>query len=311
MRTGETEGVTICYCMQMNLMPGDTSYRRIGIIGSGRVASALGLALAQLSTEPLAIWGRDPVRCAAAAALIGRAVATALMTEIAETCDVIVLAVSDDALEQSISELAASGGTASSFVFHVSGRSGAAILAPLGRKGWLTAAIHPAMTFTGDPQAEVRRMIGASFAVTGLTGESSAAARALVAHLGGVPVDIAEEYRPLYHAALCHGANHLVTLVAGSCEALAAAGVDDPAGLLTPLVRAALENSLGKGMAGLSGPLLRGDEETIAGHISALREHCPALLPSYLAMGLATLDALKRLNGTETPSPCRPILEKV
>ncbi|HKY80910.1 MAG TPA: DUF2520 domain-containing protein [Sphingobium sp.] len=285
-------------------------YRRIGIIGTGRVASAFGLALAGLSLEPLALWGRDPAKCAAAVAVIGRAAAAPCLTEIAQSCDLIVLAVSDDALERSILDLAAVGGTPSPFVFHVSGRSGAAILAPLCARGWLTAAIHPAMTFTGHPQAEVAQMIGARFAVTGATDPALAAARTIVAQLGGIPVDIAEEYRPLYHAALCHGANHLVTLIAGSCEALAAAGVDDPAALLAPLARAALENSLGKGMAGLSGPLLRGDAETIAGHISALRKDCPPLLPPYQAMALATLDALERLNGKDGPSPCRSMLDK-
>lgn len=291
-------------------MPGALPYRRIGIIGTGRVASAIGLALAEHSVEPLALWGRDPERCAAVSASIGRACPTPGIADIAERCDLIVLAVSDDALEQSIFNLAAVDGPAAPFVFHVSGRSGTAILAPLSTKGWLTAAIHPAMTFTGDPQAEIRQMIGARFAVTGSTQPAIAAARTIVARLGGVPVDIAEEHRPLYHAALCHGANHLVTLIAGSCEVLAAAGVSDPAALLAPLVRAALENSLGKGMAGLSGPLLRGDEATIAGHISALRRDCPPLLPSYRAMALATLDALERLNGREGPSPFRSMLEK-
>jgi predicted short-subunit dehydrogenase-like oxidoreductase (DUF2520 family) len=231
------------------------------------------------------------------------------MADITETCDLIILAVSDDALEQSIFALAATGSTASPFVFHVSGRSGAAILTPLRVQGCLTAAIHPAMTFTGNPQAEVRQMTGARFAVTGSTDQASAAARAVVTQLGGVSVDIAEEYRPLYHAALCHGANHLVTLIAGSCEALAAAGVNDPASLLAPLARAALENSLAKGMAGLSGPLLRGDEETIAGHIAALRKDYPPLLPPYQAMGLATLDALQRFYGKKDPSPWQAMLE--
>lgn len=108
----------------------------------------------------------------------------------------------------------------------------------------------------------------------------------------------------------CHGANHLVTLIAGSCDALATAGVDNPAALLAPLARAALENSLGKGMGGLSGPLLRDDAGTIAGHISALRQDCPSLLSPYQAMGLATLDAVERLTGRQEPSPCRPILEE-
>jgi predicted short-subunit dehydrogenase-like oxidoreductase (DUF2520 family) len=284
-------------------------YRQIGIIGTGRVAGAIGLALARHSAAPLRVWGRDPAKAAALAASIGRADVATRMADMGEACDLIVLAVSDDALEPCIHDLTAVAGAASPFAFHVSGRSGAAILAPLYAKGWRTAAIHPAMTFTGVPQVEARQMIGARFAVTGSTPRAGAQARTIVACLGGVPVDISEAHRPLYHAALCHGANHLVTLIAGAIEALSAAGVDDPAALLAPLVRAALENGLGKGMAGLSGPLLRGDAATIGGHVAALRHDCPALLPPYRAMALATLDALERVNGSAPSGACRSQLE--
>ncbi|WP_022683469.1 Rossmann-like and DUF2520 domain-containing protein [Sphingobium bisphenolivorans] len=282
-------------------------YRRIGIIGTGRVASAIGLSLAGHSIEPLVLWGRTPANSAATSAAIGRARPMPRIVDIAATCDLIVLAVADDALKACIHELSAAPTPTSPLVFHVSGQSGAAILSPLTALGWLTAAIHPAMTFTGDPQAEVQSMVGARFGVTGSTPQANAAARAIVSRLGGVPVEVSEESRPLYHAALCHGANHLVTLIAGACEALTAAGVDDPAALLAPLVRTALENSLSKGMMGLSGPLLRGDEETIGGHLSALRKDCPPLFPPYQAMALATLDALERSNGT-AQSACRSML---
>jgi predicted short-subunit dehydrogenase-like oxidoreductase (DUF2520 family) len=284
-------------------------YRQIAVIGTGRVAAAIGLALAGHSTDPLRVWGRDPAKSAALAASIGRARATTHLASIGDGCDLVVLAVSDDALAPCSDDLAAVAGTVSPFAFHVSGRSGAAILAALNAKGWRTAAVHPAMTFTGDPQTEVRQMVGARFAVTGSTPQASAEARAIVACLGGVPVDISEAHRPLYHAALCHGANHLVTLIAGAIDALSAAGVDDPAPLLAPLVRAALENGLGKGMAGLSGPLLRGDAATIGGHVSALGQDCPALLPPYRAMALATLDALERVNGSAPSGACRSLLE--
>jgi predicted short-subunit dehydrogenase-like oxidoreductase (DUF2520 family) len=130
-------------------------------------------------------------------------------------------------------------------------------------------------------------------------------ARQIVGLLGGVTVEIAEERRPLYHAALCHASNHLVTLMAGASHALTATGVDDPAALLAPLVRAALENSLERGFAALSGPLLRGDEQTVAGHLAALATDCPALLPAYRAMALATLDELGRTE----PSALRRALD--
>jgi predicted short-subunit dehydrogenase-like oxidoreductase (DUF2520 family) len=90
-------------------------------------------------------------------------------------------------------------------------------------------------------------------------------------------------------------------LLDGSFGALRSAGVDDPAALLAPLVRAALENSLAQGFAALSGPLLRGDGETIVRHLAALADHSPELLPAYRAMALATLDAIARSGASVSP----------
>jgi len=265
-----------------------------GVVGTGRVAQALALALAPHSPRPPTMWGRSPERTAGAATAVGAVTAPAVDHLMAE-CDVIAIAVADDALADVVGEMAAiSSAGGDRFVFHVSGRSGAAILEPLRVAGALTAAIHPAMTFTGDPASEVLRMAGARFAVTGSAPEATEQAKNIVALLGGVAVEIAEDRRALYHAALCHASNHLVTLIAGASHALANAGVDDPAALLAPLVRAALENSLTLGFAGLSGPLLRGDARTVGDHLATLAAHSPDLLPAYRAMARATLDELKR-----------------
>lgn len=270
-------------------MAGTLSIRRIGIIGTGRVSRALALCFARHAT--VTMWGRSPDKLAAIAGV-----------ETAETCamlaersDVLAICVADDAIAALVEELALSGAFSHApLVFHVSGRSGAALLAPLRDKGALTAAIHPAMTFTGDPAQEVRRMAGAPFAITAADPRADAGARDVVALLGGVAVPIAEEHRTLYHAALSHAANHLVTLIAGASAALRTAGVNTPGALLTPLVQASLENSLNGGFSALSGPLLRGDADTVRGHIDALRGACPDVLPAYRAMALATLDELER-----------------
>lgn len=270
-------------------------FLRFGVIGAGRVAQAFALALAPHAVAPPLLWGRSPESARTAAARIEHAIAVPGVDRLLAECDVIAIAVSDDALAQVTADMAnmPPPGRAP-FIFHVSGRSGANVLDRLRTNGALTAAIHPAMTFTGDPEQEVRRMAEARFAITGSTPEATEQARHIVALLYGVAVEIAEDRRALYHAALCHASNHLVTLIAGSARALADAGVDDPAALLAPLVRAALENSLDLGFAGLSGPLLRGDAQTIAGHLGALGAHSPDLLPAYRAMAHATLVALKR-----------------
>ena len=272
----------------------DFRFHRPGIVGTGRVARALALAFAPHTPAPPLLWGRTPENTRSAATAIG-AVLVPTIDQLMSECDVIAIAVSDDALTPVVADMTAMLPTSHApFVFHVSGRSGAATLEPLRVAGALTAAVHPAMTFTGDPQTEVHRMAGARFAVTGSTIEATGQAKHIVALLGGIAVEIAEDRRSLYHAALCHASNHLVTLIAGAANTLRDAGVDDPSGLLAPLVRAALENSLDHGFAGLSGPLLRGDDLTIAGHLDALSAHSPDLLPAYRAMARATLDELKR-----------------
>ena len=101
---------------------------------------------------------------------------------------------------------------------HTSGRYGAGVLDPALRAGALPLALHPAMTFTGT-SVDVQRLAGCSFGVTAPE-ELRLAAEALVIEMGGEPEWIAEEARPLYHAALALGANHLVTLVAQSMELL-------------------------------------------------------------------------------------------
>lgn len=274
---------------------------QFGVIGTGRVAQALALGLAPHSIAPPLLWGRSAESAQKAAMQVGSVAATHA-GDLVDASDIIAIAVSDHAVADVAADIAAKlPANRSPFVFHVSGRSGAVVLEPLRAAGSSTAAIHPAMTFTGQPRSEVGRMAGARFAITGSTSEAAAQAREVVALLGGVAVEIAEARRPLYHAALCHASNHLVTLVAGASRALEDAGVDDPAGLLAPLVRAALENSLEQGFAGLSGPLLRGDHRTIGDHLDALAAFSPDLLPAYRAMARATLDELERSGSDVAP----------
>ena len=271
------------------------SFRQIGIVGTGKVARALALGLQNHSSAPLVVWGRAPAQCREAVGHLSHAQAVSPLSDITDTCDVVAIAVADDAIPQVVRAISEAGALSQApLVFHVSGGSGTAVLERLRQMGAKTAAIHPAMTFTGEPELELERMTGSRFAVTGSSAESSQLAQSIVEALGGISVEIPEAYRALYHAALCHAANHLVTLFTGASHALRVAGVDDPAGLLAPLARAALENSIANGFGALSGPVLRGDTETIRRHLETLAGDCPELLSSYRAMALATVEKLER-----------------
>ena len=99
---------------------------------------------------------------------------------------------------------------------------------------------------------------------------------------------VPESKRTLYHAGLAHGANHLVTLVSQAMDLLRASGSDDPAATLRPLLTAALDNALSYGDAALTGPIVRGDVETVRAHLADIAVTAPATLESYVAMARAT-----------------------
>jgi predicted short-subunit dehydrogenase-like oxidoreductase (DUF2520 family) len=191
-----------------------------------------------------------------------------------------------------VAMLAASGSLhEGQLVVHTSGRHGLAVLEPAAAVGARTATLHPAMTFTGT-DIDLPRLQGCVYGVTAGDAER-ALVEQLVADLGGRAVWVPEERRALYHAALAHGANHLVTLVSEAMELLSAAcpqSAERPEDTLRPLLQAALGNALDQGDAALTGPIVRGDVETVRDHLAEVARNAPDTLPSYVAMARSTLD---------------------
>jgi predicted short-subunit dehydrogenase-like oxidoreductase (DUF2520 family) len=190
-------------------------------------------------------------------------------------------------LDNVVTMLSASGAIRSGqYVAHTSGRHGLAVLEPAARRGAHVVAMHPAMTFTGT-DIDLARLRGCVFGVTG-GADTAELAETLVADLGGRLNRVPEELRTLYHAGLAHGANHLVTLVSQAMDLLRGAGVADPADTLRPLLTAALDNALSYGDAALTGPIVRGDVNTVRAHLADIAATTPETLESYVAMGRAT-----------------------
>jgi predicted short-subunit dehydrogenase-like oxidoreductase (DUF2520 family) len=163
------------------------------------------------------------------------------------------------------------------------------------------------MTFTGADE-DVSRLSETCFGITAADEIGYAIAQALVLEIGGEPFRVDEDARTLYHAALAHGSNHVVTLIADALTALRAAlsgqallgqeAVGDaPGGLaeriIGPLARAALENTLRRGQAALTGPVARGDSAAVAAHLAALDEVDPELAQAYCADSLRTAQRAK------------------
>jgi predicted short-subunit dehydrogenase-like oxidoreductase (DUF2520 family) len=261
----------------------------VGVIGAGRVGAVLGAALARAGHRVVAAAGVS----AAAKSRIGQLLPGTVNRPADEVArgaiDLLVIAVPDDLLGAVVTGLAETGALRrGQVIMHTSGAHGLAVLAPAAAAGARPLAVHPAMTFTGTAE-DLARLPGISYGVTAPADLRPFAAR-LVADLGGVPEWVAEHDRPLYHAALAHGANHLVTLVNEAADRLRDAGVADPDKVLGPLLRAALDNALRLGDAALTGPVSRGDAGTVARHLDRLAETAPESVPGYLALARRTAD---------------------
>jgi predicted short-subunit dehydrogenase-like oxidoreductase (DUF2520 family) len=257
---------------------------RIGIIGSGRVGAVLGAALRRVGHQVTGVSARtDLSRVRAEALLPG--VPIRPMVEVAADCDLLLLTVTDDALASVAAEIAVAVHPGQ-YVAHTAGRFGVQVLQAATAAGALPLALHPAMTFTGT-SLDLARLEDCPFAVTA---DDSALpiAEALVIEMGGDPIRVDEQARVLYHAAMAHGANHLVTLVAQTRELLTLGGVTDPGRLIAPLLRAALDNALREGDAALTGPVARGDVGTLIEHLRELQVVDERIAESYRSLAVAT-----------------------
>jgi predicted short-subunit dehydrogenase-like oxidoreductase (DUF2520 family) len=254
----------------------------VGIIGAGRVGSIMAAALADAGYSIVGIVSRSGGATPAQPATPAEP-APGGVRQLA-AADLLLLAVPDDALAALVESLPVRPGQ---IVAHTSGAHGVAVLAPAVARGAHPLALHPAMTFAGGPADLDRLRKGISFGLTA-PADVRPAAEALVRDLGGTPEWIPEERRALYHAALAHGANHLVTLVNDALDRLREAGVAQPERVLDPLLHAALDNTLRLGDAALTGPVARGDAGTVRGHVAVLAETAPEAAPAYLALARRT-----------------------
>ena len=222
---------------------------RVGVVGPGRVGSALARALRDAGVDVDGPCGRG---------------------ERPERCDAIVLCVPD-------AEIAPAAEVVTGAAPLVGHTSGATPLSALAHAGVPAFGLHPLQSFA-HPGV---RFEGAGAAVAGTTPEALAFATELAERLGMKPFEIDDEGRPAYHAAASVASNFLVTLEAAAEAIAAGAGLarDEARELLAPLIRQTAENVAELGPeAALTGPVARGDEATVDAQRAAVEETAPELL---------------------------------
>lgn len=267
---------------------------RIGVVGSGRVGAVLAHALRRSGHEIVAVSGAsEESRDRIDALLPGVPVVDP--DAVPAEAELLLLTVPDDVLPELVAGFNRLGlFTPGQIVVHTAGRYGTDVLAPAAEAGAVAIAIHPAMTFTGT-SVDLARIDGAPFAISAAS-TMLPIGQALVVEMGGEPIVLPEAAREVYHAALAHGANHLVTLVSQARRVLERAGVEETGKLFAPLLTAALEGALATGDLALTGPVRRGDAGTVSAHLEALARNSPEILPTYKELARATTSRAVELD---------------
>jgi len=216
--------------------------------------------------ESVNVIGRGRVGSAVAARLEERGVA--LRDDGAE---LVLLCVPDAAIRDVARDLVPGPG----WIAHVSGGTPLAALDPHERR----FGIHPLQTFTRGRGPE--QLDGAFAAVTAETPEARERGFELARLLGLKPFELADDARPLYHAGAAIASNYLVTLHRVASELFRSAGA--PPEALVPLMQRTIDNGFE-----LTGPIERGDWETVEAHREAIRAIRPDLEPLYDVLAEAT-----------------------
>jgi predicted short-subunit dehydrogenase-like oxidoreductase (DUF2520 family) len=163
--------------------------------------------------------------------------------------------------------------------------SGATPLAALAAAGGAAFGLHPLQTFPSPVEAEaLARFAGVGCAVAGSTEAALATADELARSLGMRPFAIDDAGRAAYHAAASMASNFLVTLQAAAERLAAGAGLEpaEARELLAPLVRTTVENWASRGPEeALTGPVARGDRQTVAAQRQAVADTAPELLALF------------------------------
>ncbi len=269
---------------------------RLAVVGPGRMGLALGGALQQAGAlESLAFFGRSP-EAPPHPLFDGDAISYRMgLGPCPEETTILILAVPDDALHQVANEIAQLGPAPPGCVaLHLSGALSTDVLSPLHAAGYTLGSLHPLQT-VADPWSGAERLRGCAYAIAGEPGALNAARR-LVAALDGRPLVIPPALRPLYHASAVFASNYVLAAAAAVARTLAEAGIEEEEAVAAalPLMRGTMDNveQLGLGAA-LTGPVARGDIDTVRLHLSRLS---PRERRLYSALGLETVQLARAVG---------------
>jgi predicted short-subunit dehydrogenase-like oxidoreductase (DUF2520 family) len=256
---------------------------RIVLVGPGRAGQSVAYAANGAGHDVVAVAARDIDRASVVARRLD-AVALGIGEPI-PAVDLVILAVHDSAIKDVAGQVAPVARNAAAGAIHLSGVMPVATMEPFATQGLAVGSLHPLQTMP-TPDRGARALAGAWMAVTAQEPLRSDL-HGFAVSLGGIPFDLADANRAAYHAAAAAAANFPIAALAIAHRLMEETGV--PFHAARPLVDTVVANAFDAGpLASLTGPVARGDAETIAAQIAAVRSVAPDLAAAFVSMVEAT-----------------------
>ena len=281
---------------------------RIGFIGAGTVGTLLAVVLSRQGYPVVAAASRTLSSARTLAGLVAGCVAYPTVGEAASASEVVFVTSADDAIGPVVASISWRPGQA---VVHCSGVSSLDVLQTAQRQGAMVGTFHPLQAFSSVENG-VKSIPGTTFGIEG-NAEMRAFLEDLALAIGGNPIFLRPEDKPLYHLSGVMVGGLLAALAAVSSQLWEQFGMDRATGLraLVPMIRQASINLETSGVpGGIMGPYVRGDIGTIRKHLEALQARAPDVLPLYCELALAGLPFAVE-KGTLQPARADEIRELV
>ena len=264
-------------------------HNKMGIIGSGVVGTAIGVVLNAKGYE---ITGVHDIKSESTRQLVERIGCASYLDpqDVARSADILFITSSDNAIQQVVDELAESNAfRPGQVIVHMSGAQSSEILDRAKEFGAQVLSVHPLQSFA-NLEGAIANLPGSVFSIEGDKGAYGAAV-CIVETLGGEYFFIDRKAKPLYHAGACVVSNYLVTLLDLGTKLLESTGIPPSMATraLMPLVHGTINNVENIGIPkALTGPIARGDLETINKHLECMEEMAPEMMKLYTLLGSYT-----------------------
>lgn len=269
---------------------------RIAIVGAGNLGSALALSLRQAGYRIPSVIARSGGASWRRAEKLAKEIGASVSSGPSKTerAEVFWLCVPDGEIARATRALATGITWKGKVALHSSGALASDELAPLRARGAAVASVHPLMTFVPGSRPSLG---GVPFAIEGNAG-AVRVARRIVRDLGGIVYSIRKADKAAYHAWGTFASPLFTALLATTEKVAATAGVQprEARNRMIPILLQTLANYAAFGARGaFSGPIIRGDVDTVKRHLRVLRK-APAARKVYLALALAALNQLPARN---------------